>query len=259
MPTGLDIDYKRRLNGTIAPYSDHLLIHTGSHDWPSRIEDDARHPLARKIKASLKAETIKSLPKRPANILVTNSSFATTNSDKPASQVVSLMKAGLHFRIDGTQEPQVLNSLMKVVADDAVTKETLRQSFGSWNISDIVILICGHEARDSRCGIMGPLLQVEFESKLQQAGIKVLRNAISPDTDATESMTARVGLISHIGGHAFAGNCIIYIPTTPQYKHHPLSGLGVWYGRVQPRHIQGIVQKTVGEGTVIEELLRGIV
>jgi len=59
----------------------------------------------------------------------------------------------------------------------------------------------------------------------------------------------KVGLfkISHIGGHRYAGNCIIYFP----------SGSSVWYGRVTPKDVAAIVQQTVMEGKVIPELLRG--
>ena len=71
----------------------------------------------------------------------------------------------------------------------------------------------------------------------------------------------KVALISHIGGHVWAGNVIIYIP----HHYHladgtlsPLAGKGVWYGRVEPRHVEGIMEETVRKGRVIEELLRGV-
>jgi hypothetical protein len=39
-PSGLDIDHKRSLSNTMAPYSQHLVIFTGRRDWTSRIEND---------------------------------------------------------------------------------------------------------------------------------------------------------------------------------------------------------------------------
>ena len=39
MPTGLDIDNKKPLRGTMPRYSRHILIHTGQDDWESRIEE----------------------------------------------------------------------------------------------------------------------------------------------------------------------------------------------------------------------------
>lgn len=63
-----------------------------------------------------------------------------------------------------------------------------------------------------------------------------------------------IGCISHVGGHAWAGNVIVYFPSDVA---HGLAGMGVWYGRVEPRHVEGIVKETVLGGRVIEELFRG--
>ncbi|KAG6911634.1 hypothetical protein DXG01_007884 [Tephrocybe rancida] len=52
---------------------------------------------------------------------------------------------------------------------------------------------------------------------------------------------------SHIGGHKFAGNCVIY---TPQ-------GSSVWYGRVSPHEVEPIVVNTIIHGLVLAPLLRG--
>jgi hypothetical protein len=148
--------------------------------------------------------------------------------------------------------------------------KTIQSHFKSEPITEVTILICGHKERDVRCGVMGPLLQLEFEDKLRQSGIIVRRDPISlnkidgsGDTHENDlnlsSRSARIGLISHIGGHAFAGNVIIYVPSSEAFISHPLSGTGVWYGRVQPQHVEGIVRKTVMEGVIIQELLRGVI
>lgn len=75
-------------------------------------------------------------------------------------------------------------------------------------------------------------------------------------------------MISHVGGHAFAGNVIIYMPpsyllssnTAPDEREayaSPLAGMGIWYGRVEPRHVQTILEETVEKGNIIGELWRG--
>ena len=150
------------------------------------------------------------------------------------------------------------------------------------------ILICSHGGRDRRCGVMGPLLQAEFERTLRRTGDGPYSNAAASGLAATDHKGAaeqapsqfpenagstqqgarrdqteyrtRVGLISHIGGHKFAGNVIIYIPSNFSVTgmgSNPLGGHGIWYGRVEPRHVQGIVQKTLLEGKIIQELFRG--
>ena len=40
MPAGLDIERSNNLNGTMVPYSQHVLICTGQSDWKSKIEDE---------------------------------------------------------------------------------------------------------------------------------------------------------------------------------------------------------------------------
>lgn len=139
--------------------------------------------------------------------------------------------------------------------------EIQRQFPGARKVDEIVILICGHGGRDERCGKLGPILRDEFEEKLQRQNIPMLREA--PVAEAEEvktevvgyTPTARVGLISHIGGHKWAGNVIIYIP--PSFSDNALAGKGIWYGRVGPEHVEGIVAKTVLDGKVIKDLFRG--
>ena len=126
------------------------------------------------------------------------------------------------------------------------------------------ILICGHNSRDSRCGILGPLLRTEFESyfgRREPPGGSVERQAFDGAFGPRDEIrNTRVALVSHVGGHAFAGNVIVYLPPGLVLRNgqvSPLAGMGIWYGRVEPRHVWGIME-TVQRGEVIEELLRGI-
>lgn len=98
-----------------------------------------------------------------------------------------------------------------------------------------MVLICGHTQRDIRCGILGPMLAEEFSQVLKR-----------------ENLTSKVdvGLISHIGGHAYAGNVIYFPHNTKQF---PVT----WYGRVFPPNVQGIVKETIVGKRVISELFRG--
>lgn len=139
------------------------------------------------------------------------------------------------------------------------------------DVKDVLVLICGHGGRDVRCGITGPILRDQFESTLPDKGLRVLKGPVQiahgeerarlPGPAGEEAgMISRVGLISHIGGHKFAGNVIIYLPPgmkTADGQKHPLEGCGIWYGRVEPKHVEGIVQETVLGGRVIEDLFRG--
>ncbi|KAH9832784.1 Altered inheritance of mitochondria protein 32 [Teratosphaeria destructans] len=134
--------------------------------------------------------------------------------------------------------------------------ELQAQFAGARPVNEVLVLICGHGNRDERCGILGPLLEAEFEDKLRRQNISIVSDALAIGPDrATSSLSARIGLISHIGGHKWAGNVIVYVP--PGWHNHPLAGKGIWYGRVEPQHVEGIVGKTILDGKVIKELFRG--
>jgi (2Fe-2S) ferredoxin len=143
--------------------------------------------------------------------------------------------------------------------------------YGVEDVKDVVVLICGHGGRDMRCGVMGPALRDEFEQQLPREGFQVLKGPVEVDggegklllggaEENGSNASVRVGLISHIGGHKFAGNVILYIPPgtkTVEGSKHALAGCGIWYGRVEPKHVEGILKETVLSGRVIEELFRG--
>lgn len=120
------------------------------------------------------------------------------------------------------------------------------------------VLICGHGGRDMRCGVMAPALETEFQRILQSHGFT---SAGSDSTIVDGPNHANIGLISHVGGHKYAGNVIVYIP--PEMKMgasaepHPLAGKGIWYGRVEPKHVRGIVNETILSGRVFTDHFRG--
>lgn len=116
-----------------------------------------------------------------------------------------------------------------------------------------------------------PFSRKSFERQLPRAGFDVLHgpavdeSVTAPQLSGTTSgqeipRTARVGQISHIGGHKFAGNVIIYLP--PTFKNsagnpHPLAGHGIWYGRIDPKHVEGVIKETIINGNVIADHFRG--
>lgn len=132
---------------------------------------------------------------------------------------------------------------------------------------DPMIYICGHMSRDPRCGILGPILQQEFRNQISlKSQDRVASPSAKPEVVGSKPKhplkKILVGLCSHIGGHAFAGNVVIYFPKTYTLmgggELSPLAGKGIWYGRVQPRHIEGILEETVKGGKIIQELWRGV-
>ncbi|RNJ56620.1 hypothetical protein D7B24_007109 [Verticillium nonalfalfae] len=177
----------------------------------------------------------------------------------------------------------VHDGLSPVHRDRLLRKEAYREMlYGVQDVQDVLVLICGHGGRDARCGITGPVLRSEFETQLDAADVHVLKGEVEGDVEENQgrrleegatardgggegapqrgAAAARVGLISHIGGHKFAGNVIVYVPPGMKAQdgtEHGLAGKGIWYGRVEPRHVEGIVKETILGGRVIADMFRG--
>jgi (2Fe-2S) ferredoxin len=108
---------------------------------------------------------------------------------------------------------------------------------------DYVILLCSHRRRDARCGITAPLIKRELERHLRPLGL---------DRDSDDSRPGGVGIffVSHVGGHKFSANVLIYRKKDQQM---------IWLARVKPEHCEGIVKYTVLQGKVVhpDSQLRG--
>ena len=109
---------------------------------------------------------------------------------------------------------------------------------------DYLILLCSHRTRDSRCSISAPLLRREFERHLRPLG---LHRDLHDDT-----RPGGVGIyfISHVGGHKYAANVIVYRKN---------QGQAIWLARIRPEDCEGVIKFTVLQGKVVrpERFLRG--
>ncbi|CAK7216266.1 Altered inheritance of mitochondria protein 32 [Sporothrix bragantina] len=287
LPENLPIDYKSPLNGLIGAYDEQVLICTGTSDWPSRIEDaNSGDNLAADLKELFGRGGTYSDPYHHVSVL--NASFPASvphNTDLQSSSVYLLPSFtyvpflprlsfdAVEALAQGFLLPERLHSahdgLLSPIHRDRLTRRPAVRNllYGvRESIPDVLVLICGHGGRDARCGIMGPVLQAAFERELARVGFQVEQGPVEIDGEdsvASAKTSARVGLISHIGGHKFAGNVIVYLPpslrTPDGVAAHPLAGYGVWYGRVEPQHVEGLVQETVLQGRVVEDHFRGAI
>lgn len=213
------------------------------------------------------------------NVMITNSSFKPAKETPLTEAVSAYLLPSFRFvpeiptersKVEAfvrgfvlPEHPNKANNVLPPAMRKALRRDLAAQAEfpDVRDVNEILVLICGHGGRDQRCGIMGPLLRSEFEDQLQRERITVSHepSASSEQGSSAESQsnlpTAKVGLISHIGGHKYAGNVIIYIP--PSFTQNPLAGKGIWYGRVDPEHVEGIVKETILEGKVIRNMFRG--
>ncbi|KAF2742933.1 hypothetical protein M011DRAFT_411675 [Sporormia fimetaria CBS 119925] len=252
-PQDLDIDRKTPLLHTMAAYTEQLFICTGRNDWTSRVEDEPSS-------AGDFVRGVKGIIGRGGKAFDPFNNVMTTLSSLPASSNPATTTALLFpsfVRIpDIPHTPSAFDALAtaylktrhlhpahNALSDAQKTVLKRDESLASQlpaavPIDTVTVLICGHGSRDSRCGILGPILEKQFKETFKRKGVE-----------------AEVGMISHIGGHKYAGNVIIYIP--PTLSQNELKGTGVWYGRVDPEKVEGVVDETIGKGRIIVDLFRG--
>jgi hypothetical protein len=220
-PPDKPIDYEKPLYGTKAVSWKHALVHSDikATEWESRVEL-MPHELISKM-SSLKRSTMD--PMHP--VLISNVELEKDYEGKvlvfPDNKVY-----------DVTEE-SVQDFMKEILRPDGdISKIPNEPHKGR------LILICGHEQRDIRCGQIAPILRKEFEFNLKKRGLLY----------GPENLNGvKVGIVSHIGGHVYAGN-VVYFDE---------DGLAIWYGRCEAKHVDGLIRETIIEKNVIKELFRG--
>ncbi|KAL5699968.1 hypothetical protein ACHQM5_025477 [Ranunculus cassubicifolius] len=107
------------------------------------------------------------------------------------------------------------------------TPETLTGSY---------VFVCSHGSRDRRCGVCGPALVSRFREEIDVRGLQG-QVSVSP--------------CSHIGGHKYAGNVIIFSRNADKQV------TGHWYGYVTPEDVPVLLEQHIGKGEIIDRLWRG--
>ncbi|KAK4804960.1 hypothetical protein SAY86_004777 [Trapa natans] len=98
------------------------------------------------------------------------------------------------------------------------------------------IFVCSHGSRDRRCGVCGPALVSRFREEIEMYSLQG-KVSVSP--------------CSHIGGHKYAGNVIVF-GTDPGG-----SISGHWYGYVAPEDVPELLEQHIGRGEIVDRLWRG--
>lgn len=138
-----------------------------------------------------------------------------------------------------------------------------------------LILLCSQKTRDARCGQSAPLLRKELERHLRPLGL-------SRDLDDDRPGGVGIYFISHVGGHKYSANVMIYrranafglddleraklggdacpLPSKgPGEKSEEGAAQCIWVARVKPVDCENLVKFTVLQGKVVkpESQLRG--
>lgn len=94
---------------------------------------------------------------------------------------------------------------------------------------EIFVLTCAHVKRDMRCGYCGSKLHDLIEEEIKRRGKQEKILALR---------------VAHVGGHAFAGNVLVY-PS------------GIWYGYMRPADVPKLFDEHIENGKILFDHLRG--
>lgn len=203
------IDLTSCMIGSVKPYDHHWLTFLPK-PWPSDIKN-ASNTFIPHVLSHLKTFKQKSILSASAEDIVHNELFIFPD-----------------FRKITVDQDDIQEQINAYLTDEIKCK----------NVSTLpglsYILVCMHQERDKRCGTIGPLIIEEFKSIIKDKGF---------------SEKVFVFGVSHVGGHKYAGNCIIY------HSNPVLSGH--WYGRVTPENAHQIFESHIIKGQVLQKFWRG--
>jgi leucyl-tRNA synthetase len=198
------IDYAKPLAGSVKPYHKHILFCTGSNShntWPQSVEKQDES-----VPQALSARIKEVLPKSERCVL-TACTKSSEGCNDPDLKQMDLLVFPDAVRVSDVTTDNISEFVSKFVwtSDDNSdkensTKDAENKVCDGLSVSNLpegkhYIFICGHVSRDKRCGVLGPMLQVAFRKELKALNLE----------DQVE-----VHLCSHVGGHAYAGNVIMY-------------------------------------------------
>ena len=198
------------LADSVKPYHRHAFACTGARSWPARLEDaeGLLGEMAREVHDLRHGDG--SIPK-------------LTATDEPSTGVgVDLLVFPEAVRYRGIDRDR-----WRIVLEEHLLGGG-RAGIESEPLPGRHVFVCVHAARDDRCGRCGPPLIEALEAAVEREGLN----------------DVEIRATSHVGGHKYAGNVIIY----PE---------GVWYGYVRPEDAGRLAREHLRDGQVLAELHRG--
>ncbi|KAH7660216.1 Thioredoxin-like ferredoxin protein [Dioscorea alata] len=215
---------KEALAGTVGGFDRHLFLCYKSPDvWPSHLESAESDRLPRHLAAALKAR--KDDIKKRTRLTICGGEDGTESSNGDVLIFPDMIRyRGLtHFDVDNFVE-EVL------VKDSEWLPGAAEKLTGSY------VFVCAHGSRDKRCGVCGPALIEKFTEEIASSGLQG-QVSVSP--------------CSHVGGHKYAGNVIIFSPNADGAVS------GHWYGYVTPDDVPVLLEEHISKGKIVDHLWRG--
>ncbi|KAI1631367.1 Sucrase/ferredoxin-like-domain-containing protein [Biscogniauxia mediterranea] len=220
-PRGFKVEQSDMLYGNVGAWSTHVLVATGKSDWVRDVEDEKGSVMEAFGKAQ-----------RPSNgkmkLSASNMPTPSHTTDYSEPTTILLLPA---FTIIENVTPAAVPTVVSEYINRAPTTTTplgpvrLPRSLASPSPDAdadaptippearglvarpcphrAVILLCSQRTRDARCGQSAPLLRKELERHLRPLGLH-------RDPDDERPGGVAVYFVSHVGGHKYSANVIVY-------------------------------------------------
>ncbi|KKK23072.1 hypothetical protein P175DRAFT_0504764 [Aspergillus ochraceoroseus IBT 24754] len=238
-PSKVKIESSLPLYGHIKEFHTHVLVATGKSDWKEHVENEkgslmeAFHDNSSKSKHGRMMISASNLNPPPQE------SDDNDNNNTQGTTILLLPSFKFVDSIQPTDVPTVIDHFIDAPLSRGSQKKT-NQLPNSQVTSrpceyDYVVLLCSHKRRDARCGLTAPLIKRELERHLRPLGLY-------RDADDERPGGAGIFFVSHVGGHKFSANVLIYRKKEQQM---------IWLARVRPEHCAGIVTYTLLQGKVV--------
>ncbi|MBA0759395.1 hypothetical protein Gotri_022291 [Gossypium trilobum] len=226
-----DFRQQSPISGTVQFYQRHVfLCYKSPSVWPPRIEAAEFDRLPRLLSAAVLARKADMIKETRLTICEGHDGTETSNGDVLIfpdmiryRSIAAPLRRLTHFDVDTFVEEVLVKNGEWLPG----TPEKLEGSF---------VFVCSHGSRDRRCGVCGPPLVSRFKEEIVLYGLQG-RVSVSP--------------CSHIGGHKYAGNVIIF------GSNFNGEVTGHWYGYVTPDDVPTLLEWHIGKGEIIDALWRG--
>ncbi|KAL6874939.1 Sucrase/ferredoxin-like domain-containing protein [Trichoderma novae-zelandiae] len=290
-PRGFKVDEEDVLYGRVKGWSTHVVVGTGKMDWVRDVADERGSVMEaiQRVGGVTNGRLMLSASNLPTPHDTTDYSEPTTVLLLPAFALVH----NVHPRNVPQLIADVVNRAPTSASPLTPWQSSIPPSLPSPDASlpdltlqscphSAVILMCSQRTRDARCGQSAPLLRKELERHLRPLGLY---------RDLHDERPGGVGIyfISHVGGHKYSANVMVYRrPNAFGKDDEPLpEGVGeaeaaedggddgegegerekgdvgaaqcIWLARVRPEDCENLVRYTVLKGKVVkpERQLRG--
>lgn len=277
LPRKWSIDEEDKLYGFIKGWSRHILVATGKTDWVRDVEDEkdsVMNAVGQHIgsveggRLMLSASNIP-VPEHEGEDGPYGTDRPTTVLLLPACQWIdNVTPAHVPDFITGIVNSASTNNTPPSMERDAVlaSKTGMPAGFGIRDCShQHIVLLCSQATRDARCGQSAPLIRRELERHLRPLGLY---------RDLDDERPGGVGIyfISHVGGHKYSANMMIYRRSAaPQHVSNGTDAVKtgpvrygeatqcIWLARIRPEDCENLVKYTILQGKVVkpERQLRG--